>query len=130
MARQPPYAEVSTKPTGPTGPIERITPTAEEAANGWTSQALSEYVHQRREAEKARLDPHHPSRRQRPTRQKGLGGISRSGGPGGSRSRVGSAETKGSKMPNFQAEERNPIAEPVKLKGPPSCDVDYYVLRW
>ena len=71
MARQPPYAEVSTKPTGPTGPIERITPTAEEAANGWTSQALSEYVHQRREAEKARLDPHHPSRRQRPPRQRG-----------------------------------------------------------
>ena len=33
-------------------------------------------------------------------------------------------------MPTFEAEERNPIAEPVKLKGPPSCDVDYYVLRW
>ena len=67
MARLPPYAEVLTKPAGP---IERITPTAEEAANGWTEESLSIYVHQRREAEKARLDPHHPSRRQRPTRQK------------------------------------------------------------
>ncbi len=66
MARLPPYAEVSTKPTGP---VERITPTVEETANGWTEESLSIYVHQRREAEKARLNPHHPSRRQRPARQ-------------------------------------------------------------
>ncbi len=66
MARLPPYAEVSTKPTGP---VERITPTEEERRNGWTEESLSQYVHQRREAEKARLNPHHPSRRQRPTRQ-------------------------------------------------------------
>ena len=67
MARLPPYAEVSTKPIGP---IERITPTEEERRNGWDEESLSIYIHQRREAEKARLDPHHPSRRQRPTRQK------------------------------------------------------------
>jgi hypothetical protein len=68
MAKLPPYAVPLTKPTGP---IERIVPSEEERRNGWDEQTLSEYVHQRREAEKARLNPHHPSRRQRPDRANG-----------------------------------------------------------
>ena len=38
-------------------PIERIEPTPEEAANGWTADTLSAYVAERRAAEDARIDP-------------------------------------------------------------------------
>ncbi len=44
-------------PPGPKGPIERIEPTPEEAANGWTVDTLSAYVAERRAAEDARIDP-------------------------------------------------------------------------
>ena len=49
---------------GPKRPIERIEPTPEEAANGWTVDTLSEYVAERRAAEEARIDPR--SRRKLP----------------------------------------------------------------
>ncbi|MCZ6861664.1 MAG: hypothetical protein O7I42_15545 [Alphaproteobacteria bacterium] len=42
---------------GPTRPVERIEPTDEERRNGWTVDALSEYVAERRAAEEARIDP-------------------------------------------------------------------------
>ena len=44
-------------PAGPKGPIEKIEPTPEEAANGWTVDTLSQYVAERRAAEDARIDP-------------------------------------------------------------------------
>ena len=67
MARQPPYAEVSTKPTGPT---DTITPTAEEAANGWDEESLSRYVAERRAAQTMLLDPA-ARRKPRPQQAKG-----------------------------------------------------------
>ena len=67
MAKLPPYAELPTKPAGP---IEQIEPNEEERRNGWTTETLSLYVHQRRQAEKVSLDPHHPSRRRNPQRAK------------------------------------------------------------
>ncbi len=49
---------------GPKGPVERIEPTPEEAANGWDVESLSKYVAERRAAEDARIDPR--SRRKGP----------------------------------------------------------------
>ncbi len=48
-----------------------IQPSPEEAANGWTPETLTKYVREREQAAAPRIDPHHPSRRQRPTRQRG-----------------------------------------------------------
>ena len=42
---------------GPKRPVERIEPTPEEAANGWTADTLSAYVAERRAAEEVRIDP-------------------------------------------------------------------------
>ncbi len=67
MARLPPYAEVSTKPTGP---VERITPTEEERRNGWTEETLSAYVAERRAAEAMLIDPR-ARPKPRPTRANG-----------------------------------------------------------
>jgi len=65
MARLPPWF---VSPPKRLGPIETITPTAEEAANGWTEESLSKYVAERRAAQAMLMDPA-ARRPQRPTRQ-------------------------------------------------------------
>jgi len=54
MARVPPWSVTPPKRLGPT---DMITPTAEEAANGWDEESLSRYVAERRAAQAMLLDP-------------------------------------------------------------------------
>ena len=65
MAGLPPW--IATPPKR-LGRVETITPTAEEAANGWTEESLSKYVAERRAAQAMLMDPA-ARRPQRPTRQ-------------------------------------------------------------
>ncbi len=67
MAGLPPW--IATPPKR-WGRVETITPTAEEAANGWTEESLSKYVAERRAAQAMVMDPA-ARRPQLQTRQNG-----------------------------------------------------------
>ena len=67
MARVPPWSVTPPKRLGPT---DTITPTAEEAANGWDEESLSRYVAERRAAQAMLLDPA-ARRKPRPQQAKG-----------------------------------------------------------
>ncbi len=43
--------------------------TLEDIKNGWSFEAWLAYHQERQKAAAPQIDPHHPSRRQRPTRQ-------------------------------------------------------------
>jgi hypothetical protein len=45
--------------------------TPEDIKNGWSFEDWLAYHQERLKAAAPRIDPHHPSRRQRPTRQRG-----------------------------------------------------------
>ncbi len=45
--------------------------TPEDIKNGWSFEEWLAYHQERLKAAAPRIDPHHPSRRQRPTRQNG-----------------------------------------------------------
>ena len=53
MAKVPPWVGPSLQSTKP---VKRITPTEDERKNGWDEETLSQYLHEREEAQGAALD--------------------------------------------------------------------------
>ncbi len=53
MAKVPPWVGPELRSTKP---VERVVPTEEERRNGWDEESLSQYLHEREEAQGAALD--------------------------------------------------------------------------